>query len=65
LYNLTVFKISEYKAILTPTGTIVLKGKKFKSPSGAAMSIVKRRANGWRFWYIRNKQGEWVRLKDL
>ena len=59
------YKGREYKAILTPAGTFVLKGKKFKSPTGAAMSITKRPANGWRFWYIRNKHGEWIRLKDL
>ena len=55
----------EYKAILTPAGSIILKGKKYKSPSGAAMSITKRPSNGWRFWYIRNKDREWVRLKDF
>lgn len=59
------FKGREHKAILTPTGTIILKGKKYSSPTGAAMSITKRTQNGWRFWYIRNRDREWVRLKDL
>jgi hypothetical protein len=57
------YKGKEYKAILTPAGTIVFKGHKFDTPTGAAKRITKEAAvNGWHFWYIRNEASEWVKL---
>ncbi len=56
----------EHKAILTKTGTIIYKGKKYSSPTAAAKVATKwTSVNGWRFWYIRNDENEWVRLADF
>lgn len=58
-------KGKEHKAILTPAGTIIFKGKKYSSPTAAAKVATKwASVNGWRFWYIRNDKNEWVRLAD-
>ncbi len=59
------YKGKEYKAILTGKGIIKLGNKKFTSPSGAALSVVDSgQVNGWNFWYIKNANGEWVRLGE-
>ncbi len=58
------YKGREYKALLTPKGKIKLGGKAFLSPSAAAKSIVKREVNGWKFWYIKDVNGEWIRLSE-
>lgn len=59
------YKGKEYKAILTRAGSILYNGKKYETPTPVAKAIVKRGAvNGWRFWYIKNKSNEWVRLED-
>jgi Protein of unknown function (DUF2924) len=58
-------KGKDYTAYLTKTGIITHKGKSYKSPSGAAKAIANiDRVNGWRFWYIKNRNGEWVKLCD-
>lgn len=54
----------EYKAYLSPKGTIRYANKTFTSPSSAAKEIVKRAANGWHFWYIKDHNGDWVKLAD-
>ena len=60
------YKGKEYKAILTPRGFIIYKGKKYTSPSSAAMRIIDSGSvNGWWFWRIRNNNDEWVSLKDF
>ncbi len=59
------YKGKEYKAILTSKGIIKFGNKKFDNPSGATKAIVGRSAvNGWAFWYIKNSNGEWVRLSE-
>ncbi len=58
------YKGKEYKAILTSKGIIKLGNKKYTSPSGAARAIVKRAANGWKFWFIKDRSGEWVKLSE-
>lgn len=59
------YKGKEYKAILTPAGTIIFKGKKFDTPTPAAKMVTKQAAvNGWHFWYIRNDDNEWVKLRN-
>lgn len=48
------------------SGALKLNGKRFESPSAAAMSITKHPANGWTFWEVRLPgQSRWTRLKDL
>jgi hypothetical protein len=60
------YKGKEYKALLTPRGKINLAGKVYLTPTAAAKTIVKRSAvNGWKFWYIKDMNGEWIRLSDF
>jgi hypothetical protein len=47
-------------------GTLLLNGKRFDSPSAAAMSITDHPVNGWIFWQCRlPDQGKWIALRDL
>jgi Restriction Enzyme Adenine Methylase Associated len=47
-------------------GALVLNGKRFDSPSAAAMSITKHPVNGWTFWQCRLPgQGRWTLLREL
>lgn len=59
------FKDKQYKAKLLTNGNIKYASKTYTSPTAAAMQIVGGRINGMRFWRIKNKQGEWVRLKNI
>ncbi len=60
------YKGKEYKATLLISGKIKYNDKLYTSPSGAALAIVHGRAiNGWDFWYIKNKEGNWVKLSSL
>jgi hypothetical protein len=40
-------------------GALVVNGKKYKSPSGAAMSITASPVNGWGFWEYRTPGDDW------
>jgi len=42
-----------------------LKGKKFKSPSGAAAVISGHSMHGWHWWKYERSPGEWVQLDEL
>lgn len=42
-----------------------LKGKKFKSPSGAAKAITRQAMDGWLCWKYERSPGEWVLLDEL
>lgn len=60
---LATYKGKEHKAMLTPKGLIIYKGKTYKTPSGAGKAVIDRGAvNGWHFWYIKDVRGEWVKL---
>ena len=60
------YKGKEYKAVLTPAGYIYYKNKKYGSATAAAKAIVKEKGvNGWHFWFIKNKNNEWVKLRDF
>lgn len=60
------YKGVEYKAVLTVSGQIRYNNRFYDSPSGAAKAIVDRgTVNGWSFWYIKDDDNNWVRLKDL
>ena len=59
------YKGKEYKAILTPSGIIEMGNRNFNTPTAAAKTVVDRRTvNGWTFWYIKDSDGEWVRLSN-
>ena len=48
------------------SGALVLNGKRFNSPSAAAMSVTRGSVNGWTFWECRFPgQGRWTSLKEL
>lgn len=54
----------QYKAVLTPEGYIIYENEKYNKPTTPAKIIVKGKTNGWHFWRIKNKNNEWVKLKD-
>lgn len=58
------YKGKRYTATLRKDGYISYGGHLYESPSAATVSIVKRGANGWRFWKYK-KAGEWVELTEL
>lgn len=61
------YKGKEFKARLNPKGFITFRGKRYQSPTAAAKAAIrtKRAVNGWTFWYVRDKAGDWVSLKEL
>ena len=59
------YKGKVYKASLRKSGKISMNGKVFDSPSAAAKKILRRSANGWRFWKVERSPGNWVRLREL
>jgi hypothetical protein len=59
------YKGKEYTATLTRTGKIIFKNKFYSTPTAAALSVVDRKTvNGWKFWFIKDTNGDWVRLCD-
>ena len=58
------YKGKDHKAFLSPSGTISYSGKKYDSPTGAAKAAAKRVINGWWFWYIKDRNNDWVKLMD-
>ncbi len=56
----------EYTASINPQGLINYNGKRYNSATAAAKAIIKRKGaiNGRAFWYIRDSNGDWVRLGD-
>ena len=46
------YKGQEFKAVVDD-GALLLKGKKYSSPSSAAVSITGNPVNGWNFWKCR------------
>jgi Restriction Enzyme Adenine Methylase Associated/Protein of unknown function (DUF2924) len=48
------------------SGALTYNGKRFNSPSAAAMNITRNPINGWTFWECRLPgQGRWTSLKEL
>jgi len=60
------YKGNDYTARLSPKGTIAFRGKTYKSPTGAARAVIgaNRAVSGWVFWYIKDADGNWIRLED-
>lgn len=62
------YKGKMYRARVRRDGSITLpgnRGRKFNSPSLAAVHVAKRNMNGWWFWHYERSPGEWVRLRHL
>ena len=55
----------QYRAVLHPSGRVTYDGKKYESPSAAALAATGTGRNGWRFWHYRDSSGEWVPISDL
>jgi len=54
------------KGLVLKDGRVSVKGKRYKSPSLAAMAAVKRKSvNGWTFWKYERAPGDWVRIAQL
>jgi hypothetical protein len=60
------YKGHGYTASINPQGVINYGGKRYNSATAAAKAIVKRKGaiNGRAFWYIKDANGDWVRLGD-
>lgn len=47
-------------------GALVMHGKRYESPSAAAMAITRNPVNGWTFWEVKLPgQGDWKSMKEL
>lgn len=56
----------EYSATLLKSGQISYAGKRYEKPSEAAKAATKaKRINAWTFWHFRDRNGEWVKLREL
>jgi hypothetical protein len=62
------YKGKTYRARVRGDGSITVRGvrgKKFNSPSMAAIEILKRPSNGWYWWEYERAPNDWVRLENL
>jgi hypothetical protein len=60
------YKGKDYSATLLKNGKIKFKNKIYDSPTAAAKAIVTRSTvNGWGFWYVKDEDGDWVKLSRL
>jgi hypothetical protein len=62
------YKGKVIRARVRRDGSITVRGatgRRFNSPSMAAIHVLKRNANGWDFWQYERSPGEWVRLTRL
>jgi len=61
----TTYKGKDYKAWVNSSGTIEFNGKRYDSPSSAALAILDSgTVNGWWFWKYKDKSGNLVRLRE-
>jgi site-specific DNA-methyltransferase (adenine-specific) len=63
----STYKGRYYNATLNPDGSIEFANKRYTNPSAAAKAVVNspsRKANGWKFWHIKNCDNQWLRLSD-
>jgi hypothetical protein len=61
------YKGKVLKARVLRNGVISFCGKRYQSPSTAALAALptRRAINGWSFWKFERAPGDWVRLKEL
>jgi len=60
-----VIKGENHWARITGNGELEADGQVYDNPSKAAFAFAKRPKNGWQHWLFKNKQGEWVRIREL
>jgi hypothetical protein len=55
------------RARVLRSGEISFAGKRYKSPSTAALAALptRRAINGWWFWSVERAPGDWVRLREI
>lgn len=60
------YKGRDYTAKLNSKGKITFNGKTYSTPTGAAKAVIgaNRAVSGWVFWYIKDADGNWIRLED-
>jgi hypothetical protein len=59
------FKGKQHDAYLFPDGSLEYEGQFYATPTEAAREVRgNAKANGWQFWFIRNKNKDWVPLRD-
>ena len=54
-----------FHAALLPSGKIQYQGALYPAPSAAAKAATGKGLNGWTFWSIQNKSGQWVTLDEF
>ena len=65
------YKGKKYRATLLKSGKIKYKNRIYNSPTAAALEVVqknapnKRSINGWSFWFVKNDDGDWIKLDQL
>ncbi len=60
------YKAKPFYAVLLPSGEIEYQGKKYSSPSHAAMVAKRSKSeNGWNVWKIQNSSNKWITLNLL
>lgn len=50
-------------AVVSDHGLLVVNGKSYETPTGAARAVIKRTVNGWWFWRVGSPSG--ISLKEL
>jgi hypothetical protein len=58
-------KRRQFKATLRRDGYISFKGRKYDSPTAAAVKAIGHAINGWGFWRYRLAPRKWVPLSHL
>jgi len=59
------YKGELFKARLRPDGTVLFKGKIYRSPSAVGREISGHAINAWQFWSCERAPGDWVKLEKL
>ena len=54
-----------FLAAVKDDGTIRLRHKAYRSPTGAAVAVTGYPVDGWRFWKYERAPGDWVHLDEL
>jgi len=55
----------EYRGSLRRDGRIRYGKRVFDSPNAAGRAAVRGRCNGWNFWHLKNRRGQWVPLRSF
>jgi len=61
----TQYQGKAVRARVLKNGAISLRGKRYNSPSLAAVSVFGSAVNGWRVWLYQRAPGDWVPLRTL